>query len=250
MIRATAGFLLGTCAVFGQTVVGPAFDVASIRPAAPRPGRGDDIESKPGSVIMRNARFATLVKWAFGIQGFQVSGPDWINELQYDLSAKAATPAPEKEMRVMLQTLLTERFKLEAHRQTKEVQSLVLVLGKNAHKMAESQGDGPSTLHLTKMGAQGERATVAEFAELVSKQLRMPVLDMTGLTGRYAIQFNLAPYIEDLKKEGAGPGQVPTEAPMIVATAIQAQLGLKLESKKMPIEMMIVDRAEKTPAEN
>jgi uncharacterized protein (TIGR03435 family) len=250
VIRAMTGFLLGTCVVYGQTAPGPAFDVASIRPASSREG-GETIECQPGSLIMRNTRFLTLVKWAYGIQTFQISGPDWINEARYDLSAKAPSQAPEKEMRSMLQGLLAERFKLETHRQTKELQSLLLVQGKTPHKMQESQGGGPSTLHLTKMGAAGERSTIAELAELISRQLRIPVFDTTGLAGRYYIQFDLTPFLTDeAMKDRGGPGRVPADAPMIVATAIQAQLGLKLESKKMPIEMVIVDRAEKTPVEN
>src|SRR5215831_17852210 len=121
-----------------------AFDVASVKASQPsgRESRRERIEAVPGSLIMGNVRFQTAIRWAYHVQDYQVSGPSWIGDQRYDIVAKAATPAPEIELRQMLRTLLAERFQLAIHRQTREMQAYVVVIGKGGHKMTESKTEG------------------------------------------------------------------------------------------------------------
>jgi uncharacterized protein (TIGR03435 family) len=199
---------------------------------------------------MRSVRFATAVRWAYSIQEYQVSGPAWVNEERYDIAAKAAAATPENQLRLMLQALLAERFRLAVHRETKEMQALVLVVGKNGHKLRESQTEGPTSVRPNgRLGAVAERANVTEMAAMLSQPLRMPVIDMTGLTGRFDFTVDATPYIteEMLKRQ---PGDAPPDILSIAIVALQEQLGLKLESRRMPVELLVIDRAEKTPSEN
>jgi uncharacterized protein (TIGR03435 family) len=229
----------------------PAFDVASIkstRASAYREGsRRERIEAVPGSLIMGNVRFLTAVRWAYHVQEYQITGPGWIGEERFDIVAKAGSPVPEAELRLMLQTLLAERFHLAVHRQTKEMSAYVVTVGKNGHKLQESTSEGamdvkPAGL----MIATVQRADLDELASMLSQPLQAPVVNMTGLKGRYDFKVDMAPYIT--------PEVTNAKSPMdligVGITAMQEQLGLKMESKRVPVDLVIIDRAEKSPIEN
>src|SRR3954468_6148247 len=110
MIRGIAVLMLGVCPILGQTTA-PAFEVASVK-ASKLTGEGsghERVDSQPGSLIMANVRFTRLMQWAYRVQDYQITGPGWINDERFDVVAKAGTPAPETELRTMLQGLLAER---------------------------------------------------------------------------------------------------------------------------------------------
>lgn len=235
-----------------QTPSLPSFDVASIKPSqilreGGRGGRRERIEAPPGSLIMGSVRFSTLVRWAYDVLDYQVTGPGWINDERYDLSAKAADPVAEPELRKMLQSLLAERFRLTIHRQTREMNAYVIVIGKNGPKMQPSQTQGESSIRPNGvMGVVAERADLREMLSMLSQALQAPVIDQTGLKGRYDFKVDMSPYITPEMLSAKGPPDIAG----IAIIALQEQLGLKMESKKVPVEMIIVDRAEKTPVEN
>ena len=224
-----------------------AFEVASIRAA--EPGR-ENIQVVPGSLTMKSVRMITAIRWAYDVLEYQVSGPAWMNEVRFDITAKAATPAKEAEMRLMLQGLLAERFKLTVHHQVKELPALVLTVGKNGHKLTPAETEGNPSFSTGKMTLTGKGATLGQMIEFLSRQVRNPIIDQTGLTGRFDYFVDINSYITEEIMKGAGPGGPPPEAPSIIAQALQSQLGLKLESKKTPMDTVIVDSVEKTPTEN
>ena len=251
-----AGLILFTSlAAFGQTAAArPAFEVASIRPSQTRAGVDgggrEIIEVSPGSLTMRNVRLASCLKWAYLVQDYQISGPGWLNTERFDIVAKAASPAPDNELRLMLQALLAERFKLALHRQTKDLAAYALTVGKNGHKLHPSEGDGPTSLKPNgRIGATAKNAAIAEMAALLSQPLRVPVVDMTGLQGKFDFTVDMSPYITDelLKRQ---PGDAPPDVISIAMLALQEQLGLKLEPRKLPIETLVIDSMEKAPTEN
>jgi uncharacterized protein (TIGR03435 family) len=245
MFRSVTGLLLlAPLAVFAQA---QAFDVASIR--AGQPGR-EVIEAVPGSLTMRNARLVTCIKWAYDVQEYQVSGPGWLSEVRFDISAKAATPVKQPELRHMLQALLADRFKLTVHRQPKEMQVLILTVGKNGHKLKPVETDAEPDFKTGKMNLTGQGATLAQLTDFISGQLRTPILDQTGLTGRFNYFLDIEPYLTDENRRGGPNGGPPPDAPGIVSQALQAQLGLRLDGKKAPVDMVMVDRVERTPTEN
>jgi uncharacterized protein (TIGR03435 family) len=229
----------------------PAFEVASVRLAqTERTGEGmhaplPQIKTEPGALTMRGVSFRTSVRWAYNVVDFQVNGPDWIDQQRYDIVAKAASPVAEDRLRLMLQTLLAERFKLAVHRQTKEAQAWVLSVGKNGPKCKESAADGEYDFQADrkKMEISARRMTVAQFIDFLAPVLRAPVVDETGLKGRYDATIRVDQYMPDK------PTAI-TDMVSILVTGIQQELGLDLKSRKMPLDFVMIDRAEKTPVEN
>jgi uncharacterized protein (TIGR03435 family) len=192
-----------------------------------------------------------LIMDAYHLNGrYQISGgPDWMDSdsERFDIVANApgeGTPTGN-DVRLMLQTLLTDRFQLKVHREMKERPVYALVVAKNGPKLKQSAPDeessmtvgGNRTFHVTMA-----KATMEQFAiQLSNSGLDRPVLDKTGLAGHYDITLNWTP-------EFAGPPALDSNG-VNVFTAVQEQLGLKLEPQKAPVELLVIDHAEK-PSEN
>lgn len=229
-----------------QAAESPAFDVAAIKTA--QPGR-EGIQTEPGSVTMRNVRLNDCIRWAYGVAEFQVSGPAWLDEVRFDIFAKAGSPVPEADLRAMMQTLLAQRFHLAVHRQKKEIAALILTVSKSGHKLQPVDTEGSPSFKTGKMTLTGQGATVEQLTSFLSNAIRNPIIDETGLKGRYNYSLDINAYVteEMLKSAGQGP---PADAPTIIAQAVQAQLGLKLDSRKAPVEMVVVDHMDKAPTEN
>jgi uncharacterized protein (TIGR03435 family) len=243
-------FLLGILLI-SAAVAQPAFDVASVRASQGGKGEGsrrENIQASPGSLNMRNVTLKSAIRWAYHVMDYQVTGPDWINFDRYDISAKAADAAPEDQLRLMLQALLAERFKLTLHRETKELPAYLLTVAKGGIKFHESQtADGEPVVNPDKasmtVDVKGVSATM--FIEMLSNILHAPVINQTGLEGRYDVKINVAKYIPD------GSGKEGSFDPVsTILLGLQGELGLKVESKKLPIDLLIVDHAEKVPVEN
>lgn len=228
----------------------PAFEVASVRrvPAeGGRRGNPQNIQVSPDGVSIRSASLRAIVRWAYGVFDVQVSGPDWINVERYDISAKAGAAVPEEQLRVMLQGLLAERFKLAMHRQNKEFGAFVLTVGKNGPKFRESKEEGEAKVEpdLSKFMVTARRVPISQGLEVLSNILKAPVVDMTGLTGKYDVTLSVSKYVPQ-------PG-ASVETFDIISTIIlgvHEELGLKLESKKIPLDLLIIDHVEKVPTEN
>jgi uncharacterized protein (TIGR03435 family) len=175
----------------------------------------------------------------------QVNGPGWLGTDRFDITARAAAPATEAEFRLMLQTLLTERFGVQFHRQTKEQSVYTLSIGKNGPKLKESTAEGDATVEPDqgRMSLAVRRAKISSLADLLSKVLFQPVIDQTGLTGYYDVSINVGKYLP--QSQDGIPDIVG-----ILTTGLQEELGLRLELKKIALDLFIVDKAEKTPSEN
>lgn len=236
----------------GAAAFGQSFDVASIRVSelARKGGEGsrrEQIEVSPGSVIMHNLRFLSLVRWAYHVKDYQVNGPSWISSERYDLSAKAGEKADEEQMQAMLQKLLADRFQLAVHKEKKEMSVYVLTVGKGGPKFKPSASDGEMNFQPSGMfKAKASGVTVQQFCDLLSNPLQAPVLDETGLKGKFDAQVDMSPYIPQDPTEIKGPQDIAA----IAVTALQEMLGLKLESKKAAVDLIVVDKAEKMPTEN
>jgi uncharacterized protein (TIGR03435 family) len=230
----------------------PAFDVASVRSAKVgiEGGRRENIQVNPGTLTMRNVSLKSALRWAYHVMDYQVSGPDWIGFDRFDISAKASDPVAEDQLRLMLQALLVERFKITLHRVTKEMQAYDLVIAKGGIKFHESQVEGEPIMNPDKnrMSMEIKGLSATQFIDALSNVLRAPVINHTGLTGKYDAAINVAKYMPDVSK--ADSSGAPFDPTGMIITALQDDLGLKLESKKMPIDLLIIDHAEKIPADN
>lgn len=230
------------------------FEVASIKPSAPG-GRGIRVQIAPGGRLdASNITVKFLIQQAYGVKDFQISGgPGWINSERYDLVAKADGDVGRMDqIRPLIQKLLADRFQLTIHRDTKELPIYALVLGKNGSKLQESAANGPGPqIRMGRGLINGQGMDMTMLANQLSNAIGRTVLDKTGLTGKYEIKLEFTP--ED--GPGHGPGDGPEAAPLSdtagpsIFTALQEQLGLKLESSKGPVEIIIIDRIEK-PTEN
>ena len=231
------------------------FEVASIKVTAPVPGgerRGSpDIKTTPGNLNMRNVDLGVAIVWAYKISPVQVTNPPTGPGDRYDIIAKAAGPATNDEMRVMLQALLAERFKMVTHRETKEVSGYALVEAKGGHKLKESEAkDGQGVLPIErpgKMALGAQSATLDQLTMFLSMPLRTIVVDQTGLKGRYDFEFDLTNYLQQGQRQ---PGEPEPDPVSILQQALPKQLGLRLEARKMPVEMLVIDHLEKKPVEN
>jgi uncharacterized protein (TIGR03435 family) len=256
----------------------PAFEVASIkRDVSGQPG--PQYRMFPGFTVQR-ATLKDLVVMAYLVHDFQVSGgPGWINSDRYNIEAKAeAPPAFNTEYRTLqlrrLQTLLQDRFKLALHRETKELPVYELTVAKGGPKLPppsclqRDPGDlftiapGKTMMDYCGFGGfpgrgryQASSGSMAEFAGALGLPLGRTVVDKTGITGRFRMELTFAPDTSTIPfPDAGGPGRPadaapPTDLGPDIFTAIQEQLGLKLESGKGPVEVLVVDHVEK-PSEN
>src|SRR5579872_3889857 len=260
-----------------STTPSPKFDVASIKPAAPD-ARGMFVRPMPGGhVKVTNMTLQMLIEIAYRLQPFQITGASgWMESVHYDIDAKPDSPTQQSDWRVMLQGLLADRFQLVFHRETKELPIYALVLahkdGKLGPGMTESKegsctvfdpskpppprNDGPQACGSQFMSPRSVTAIavpVANITPMLSRMLGRQVVDKTGLTAKYDMKMEFTPdesQLAMMAPPGAPPPPPPdsSSAPSIF-TALQEQLGLKLETQKGPVEVIVVDRAEK-PSQN
>ena len=182
------------------------------------------------------------------MQETQVTGPDWLNDVRLDIMAKASGPVDEKALFLMLRTLLAERLGLKAHVERKETPVYALTLAKGGAKFSESTTQGPPVFGKGKNGPNMQRVSMSDLALALSQGFGRPFVDATGLKGRYDIHIDMTPYMTAPTADG-NPG-TPMDAVSILVTALQETLGLKVESRKDGVDILIVDHAERTPTEN
>jgi uncharacterized protein (TIGR03435 family) len=192
-----------------------------------------------------NMMLRLYIQRAFGIKPYQLIGPDWIDTERFVIVAKASAPAPQEKLMEMLRTLLAERFKLAFHRETKEIPVYALVVTKNGPKLKEATDDGPSNAD---GGDNGElifsRVTMDILAGVLAASVDRPVVDETGLKGKY----NFALAWAERKRKGGPMESASPDAPSVF-TALQESLGLKLEPRRAPVEIFVIDHVER-PTEN
>ena len=244
-----AGILVSLVQVLsGQQPTAPAFEVASVkRNNTNEPGRQgalfrENINTTQGSVALRNVTLNSCIKWAYGLQDPQISGPDWITVERYDIVAKSAGPTSEEQLRLMLKSLLAERFKLIAQRETRSLSVVALTVGKNGPKLHESDIGGAGTLRTSRGRIVAQSTSMGELAGVLSDPLRSPVVNATGLTGRYDFTLDFSAFVPE-------PDQTPDEMTATISV-VQQQLGLNLERRKFPTDILVVDHADKIPIEN
>jgi uncharacterized protein (TIGR03435 family) len=244
---------------------GPAFEVATIKPVDADAQKGRYIVMQgENRFVAKNFTVKLLIAAAYNLNSKEISGgPDWTDSDHYDIQALtpgAARPNRDEQM-AMLRTLLAERFKLSFHREKKDFSIYVLEAAKGGPKMGS--GDGPglrpstaaptdppaviSTVYPDKMQLPARNATMADFVAMLQRALLdRPVVDKTGLTGRYDFDLEWAP---DETQFGGEVPVAPTDAqapPFF--TALEQQLGLRLEATHGPAEALVVDHVERPGA--
>lgn len=175
-------------------------------------------------------------------------GPDWLDRDKYIIVAKAeSADATPEQIKAMLQTLLAERFKLGVHRETKDLNVYTLVVGKNGSKLQEATEEQKSSSSVTgtNRGLQMvyQKVALPLLINTLANMLGSPVLDKTGLAGRYNFKLEWAD--PRFGRPGNGTDAPPVDSFPDLFTALEEQLGLKMEVKKGPVEVLVVDHAER-----
>jgi uncharacterized protein (TIGR03435 family) len=283
MIRCAIGLLWCT-ALLGQTA---AFEGATVKVntsggTRPRvqggPGTGD-----PGQITYTNVLLQSVMLKAYDIQPYQLSAPDWVTSKRYDIVAKIPPGTSPEQFSAMLRSLLAERFQMVVRHETKELQGFDLVAGRGGPKLKTSRDsdaggapvpfteppkrdtdgfpvlDRPGLVMME--GVRGKAVVVfltaraqpvSALANIIKREFRLPVMDRSGLTGTYDFQLEFEPQPPGALPPMAGPDTVPDDvddtAPNLI-TAVQ-RLGLRLNSSKATVDVVVVERANPIPVEN
>ncbi len=290
VIRAIPLCMVASAAIWGQSApVHAEFEVASIRPSGPlTPGQlGIGLHIDGAQVRCTYLSLNDYFGIAYKVKNYQVSGPDWITSDRFDINAKLPDGAGRDQVPEMLKTLLETRFQIKSHRDTKQFPVYALLVGKDGLKIKplpeDADGAGAPradvevkaagsrngvTVDLGKgssfsIGAnkvEAKRLTMVALADMLARFEDRPVVDMTGVKGVYDLSLEVTP--EDframtIRSAIAAGVQLPPEAIRLLdgasdgslQTALQT-LGLKLEARKAPIEVLVIDHAEKVPTDN
>jgi uncharacterized protein (TIGR03435 family) len=255
--------VLARCAAFGQAPDRqPAFEVASVKPAAPvevqpgRPRRTGGLSSTtgagdPGLVVYSGVILKAVLSKAYNVPPDQIVGPSWLDSERYDIVAKVPKDAPEGQIPAMLQNLLAERFHMSVHLVTKQTQGYALVVGKSGPKLTKSakQDEASGSFGFTSSGHLTWRAeTLASVARSLSLFLGRPVVDMTEIQGRFDITLDASP--DSLPGlHSFGTAQADADPQPSIFAAVRA-LGLNLEPREAAVKQLVVDSAQKIPTQN
>jgi uncharacterized protein (TIGR03435 family) len=242
---------LYVCLSFAAIAQQPAFEVASIRPSNYQGGPlRVTARIDADGIDFSNVTPRLCIQRAYGVKPYQVTGPDWTNTERYMIVAKAAGAVPQDKILLMLQRLLEDRFKLAIHRETREMPIYALVVSKSGPKLQEARDEGASQINGHGEEIVFERASMGQLAGTLARSLDRPVVDATSLKGIY--NFRLA-WADDNRPNpnapsaGVSGASDPADAPSVF-TALQERLGLKLESRKAPVEVLVIDHIEKPSA--
>jgi uncharacterized protein (TIGR03435 family) len=246
-------FALSSAMALGQaSTTAPAFDVASVKPSqrSVGPDYNNQLTYEPTGISARNVTLKRLLAEAYHLQQNQVLGPNWLGQNEYDIDAKASGVVTKEQMARMLQTLVAERFNLKQHSETREMRVYELVVDKAGAKIHPVNG-GETT---SAPGGFHFHGDLRQFADLLAVQLsipatnnpgepvrastsQIPVVDKTGMPGIFDFTVDMRP-------------ELGTDMFAAWQRALQDQLGLKIESRKGNLMVLVVDEAARIPTPN
>jgi len=228
---------------FASMLAAQSFDVVSLRPNTTGAGRSIE-RTNSGHVMAENITTGSMIRHAFGIRASQIEGaPGWIETDKYDLQATTGTTKDlsDIELRPYWESMLASRFRMKYHRETKEMQIYSLTVAKGGPRLTENTAGGDTDTHLTNsaqhVSLTSTHIAMPDFAAFLGGRLDRTVTDRTGLAGAYDVKLDWSP---DLSTDTSSAS---------IFTALQDQLGLKLESGKGPVEIIVIDSLER-PTEN
>ncbi|MGH9647775.1 MAG: TIGR03435 family protein [Bryobacteraceae bacterium] len=237
----------------------PAFEVATIRPSDPA-SPGQIITLRGAEVITTNVTVHALINLAYWLHPKQLTGgPAWTESDKFDVAGKPDAPGQPNvdQMKMMIQKLLADRFQLKVHFEKRDLPVYAIMIAKSGVKLIKSQDD-PNGIPAWGFGRtpSGTRiifrnAPLSQVTAVLQNSMDKPVVDQSGLSGRYdfTVTFTPDPAQAALIGGPAPPAADNPDAASDLFTAFQQQLGLKLESTKAPVDVMVIDKVEK-PSQN
>jgi uncharacterized protein (TIGR03435 family) len=248
--------------LFGQTTAPPKFEAASVKQNK-SPEVRSDFRTAPNGVTITNYRLRFLIPYAFGVVVHQIDGaPSWVDSNKYDIFARASDGTSEDQLRLMVQRLLVDRFKLRFHRETKDLASYALTLANGgprftAEKKPSEVGKDDGHVGAGRGVATGHMVPSSTLAMTLGLYLGRPVFDKTGIDGVFNFELHwtpdeMQPPLGDATPPPAGTPapERPAEPGQSFLSAVEEQLGLKLTGQRVPVEMIVIDHLEEVPTEN
>jgi len=270
-----------------QTSTLPAFEAASVKVSSAQTGRGS-LRGGPGTddpsqISFSNVTLLNVILRAYDRIAFQVAAPEWMSARRYDIAAAVPAGASKEECNRMLQTLLAERFHLVIHHETRSIPGFDLAAGRGATKLKASSESGSASSgpaegppktdpegypELTAPGIammEGARAggvivfvtaksqLLSALTQFLSREYQMPISDKTGLQGNFDFRLAFSPKPPGALSAPTSADQPPNAADDVAPNlimAVQQQLGLRLNARKIPTDVLVVDRADPVPVEN
>jgi uncharacterized protein (TIGR03435 family) len=241
-IRAAACiFLIAGITIIPSGAQSLAFEVATVKVNHSGSGGSNGPRLVKGRLTATNVTLMAMLQTAYQLNSSdQVTGPAWLNSDRFDLDGKSPDGVPDSAFQPMLQALLTERFQLTVRRESRELSAYDLVVAKSGLKIHEFDADH-APVAPPRNGANSMVIgvfTMPQLAGTISSPAGRPVVDKTGLSGKYSVAFTYSP----LSAQDSGLTDV--------FAALEQQLGLKLEPKKEALDTLVVDHAERVPTEN
>jgi uncharacterized protein (TIGR03435 family) len=285
IIKSAFFTIVAAAVAFGQDQPPRAeFEVASVKKSAtPEPGQFNMGVHIDGAMV--NCTYLSLksyISMAYEVPDTRISGPDWLDSEKFDIVAKLPTGGRD-QLRAMIQSLLADRFKLVLHKDSKEFPVYALVVGKNGLKLKESPPDaetdaapGRGNVNVDVAGGrggtvvslgpgayisyglnklEGKKVPMANLVDSISRFVDRPVVDMTNLTAKYdlTLEYSIDELRNLVRASGTDPRQIPDIPGMDPTISIFGSLeavGLKLEPRKAPLDILVIDHIEKTPTAN
>jgi uncharacterized protein (TIGR03435 family) len=275
--------------LLAQAPPNPKFEVASVRPSQPTGTDRVDIGVHRDGAQMRmvSLPMRDYIARAYRLKLYQVTGPEWLTSERFDVNAKLPEGSTQEQIPEMLQSLLEERFQIKLHREKKELPVYALTIGKPPLKIQESAPDPAAavapegTANVTASGSSAgvsvdlgngsyytfnngkfevKKVTMDMLARQLERYVDRPILDMTNLTGTYDLTFAVTPedYQTMLIHAAVNAGMMlpPQVLQLLDNSSIASlmdglqQLGLKMDARKAPLDVLVVDQMSKTPTEN
>jgi uncharacterized protein (TIGR03435 family) len=288
-IRCGVLALAASAGLLAQPAQRPEFEVVSIRPTGELPAQVQIGVHIDGAQVKCNYfSLKDLIQSAYQLKNYQVIAPDWVAAERFDVAAKLPDGAPRDQVPAMLQSMLEDRFKLKAHKESREFPVYGLVVAKSGLKMKESPEDpadpqggrrgdvnvnvtggrggvninygGGSYFSFADNKLEGRKLPMPRFADTLARFMDRPVVDMTELKGNYdfTLEFTPEDYQAMLIRSAVAAGvSLPPQALKLMEmssgdslTSALAMVGLKLESRKAPLPVLVIDHMEKMPSDN
>ncbi len=244
--RAILLVLAANCCLLAQSQVsqGSEFEAVSVKPhiSSGAPDERAGIEEDKALIRIDNLSLRRLIGIAYRVKSFQIAGPNWLET--FDIVAKLPTDYQHDQLPALMQRMLSDRFRLAVHHETRPAPAYAMVIAKGGPKLHKSAG--PRTYHTGRPGLiEGHQWSTTELADSLTGFVGAPVADQTGLGAVYDLKFEWNPQELAAQSETRGA----TEGPSLF-TALQEQLGLRLEPTRAPLDVVVVDHAERVPIPN
>jgi uncharacterized protein (TIGR03435 family) len=243
--------LIAASLSFSQSQNAPRFEVATLRLSPPPKEDLINIDLgtfRNGRLTMTNVTLNDAIKFAYDLVSDDLlEGPDWNRSVRFDIVAQAPAATPPDQLHLMVRGLLTERLHLVLRREQRVVRHLALVVGKNGARLPTAKEDAPPNAGPQVRGRIAHNhMTMGLLVSLLSRFERQTIVDLTGLSGPFEVKLEWAP---DTALSQGGLTGPPPDRPSLFA-AVQEQLGLRLESRRGPLAVLIVEQAAKVPEKN